>query len=167
MHVKRSVILNDRLGPAILFVLWMKGQVLHLLRVQLKVPGDSSDFTVLLTKKSLTFLLRLNEMSGGSERMLPVSLSFWSNLNSSEWCSWQEGWVGEKWVWTVFSGSLPFVTFVVLSVGQLFGRVVELSSQLSQGSHGSWRTGAFLLICWKNPTHHYINVEVWGIENME
>ena len=52
----------------------MKGQVLHLLRVQLKVPGDSSDFcSVLLTK---TFLLRLNEMSGGSEKILLVSLSF-------------------------------------------------------------------------------------------
>ena len=39
--MKRSVILNDRLGPSILFVFWTKGQVLHLLRVQLKVPGDS------------------------------------------------------------------------------------------------------------------------------
>ena len=54
----------------------MKGQVLHLLRVQLKVPGDSPDFSVLLTKKSLMFLLRLNEMSGGSENILLVSLSF-------------------------------------------------------------------------------------------
>ena len=40
------------------------------------VPGDSSDFNVLLTKKSLMFLLRLNEMSGGSEKILLVSLSF-------------------------------------------------------------------------------------------
>ena len=40
----------------------VKGQVLHLLRVQLKVPGDSSDFRVLVTKKSLMFLLRLNEI---------------------------------------------------------------------------------------------------------
>ena len=72
VHVKRSVILIDRLGPVTLSVLWMKGQVLHLLRVQLKVPGDSSDFcSVLLTK---TLLLRLNEMSGGSEKILLVSL---------------------------------------------------------------------------------------------
>ena len=49
---------------------------------------------------------------------------------------------------------------MVLSVCQLFERVVELSSQLSQGSHGSRRTGAFLLICWKSLNHHYINVEV-------
>ena len=57
----------------------MKGQglhLLHLLHVQLKVPGDSSDFSVLQTKKSLMFLLRLNEMSGGSEKILLVSLSF-------------------------------------------------------------------------------------------
>ena len=52
----------------------MKEQVLHLLRVHLKVPGDSCDFSVFLTKKSLTFLLRLNEMSGGSEKILPVSI---------------------------------------------------------------------------------------------
>ena len=44
----------------------MKGQVLHLLGVQLKVQGDSSDFSVLLTKKSLMILLRLNDMSGSS-----------------------------------------------------------------------------------------------------
>ena len=56
----------------------MNGQILHLLRVQLKVPGDSSDFSVLLTKKSLMFLLRhsLNEISGGSEKILLVSFSF-------------------------------------------------------------------------------------------
>ena len=76
MHVKQSVILIDHLGPVTFSVLWMKGQVLPLLRVHLKVPGDSSDFSVLLTKKSLTFLLRLKEMNGGSEKILPVSLSF-------------------------------------------------------------------------------------------
>ena len=40
------------------------------------VEGDSSDFSVLLTKKWLMFLLRLNETSGGSEKILLVSLSF-------------------------------------------------------------------------------------------
>ena len=34
------------------------------------------DASVHLTTKSLMFLLRLNEMSGGSEKMLLVSLSF-------------------------------------------------------------------------------------------
>ena len=57
----------NRLGPVTLSVLQMKGTVLHLLRVQLKVPDDSPDFSVLLTKKSLKFLLCLNEMSAGSE----------------------------------------------------------------------------------------------------
>ena len=52
----------------------MKGHVLHLWRVQLKVPGESSSFRVLLTKKSL--MLRLNEPSGGSDNILLVSLSF-------------------------------------------------------------------------------------------
>ena len=54
--MKWSVILIDRLGPVPLSVLWMKGQVLHLLRVKLNVPSDSSDFSVLLTKKSLMVL---------------------------------------------------------------------------------------------------------------
>ena len=53
----------------------MKGQVLHLLLLQLKMTGDSSDFSVHLAKKSLMFLLCLNEMNGGSEKILPV---FWS-----------------------------------------------------------------------------------------
>ena len=59
------------------------GQVLHLLRVLLKVPGDSYDFSVLLTKTSLMLLLRLNEMSGGSEKILLVSLSFSRNGNGN------------------------------------------------------------------------------------
>ena len=41
--------------------------------MQLKVPGDWSDFSVLLTKMSLMSLLCLNEMSGGSEKILLVS----------------------------------------------------------------------------------------------
>ena len=39
VHVKRSVILTDRLGPDILLVLTMKRQVLHRERAHLKVPG--------------------------------------------------------------------------------------------------------------------------------
>ena len=47
------------------------------MHVQLKVPGDSSDFSVLLTKKSLMFLLRFkNKMSGDSEKILLVLLLF-------------------------------------------------------------------------------------------
>ena len=40
MHVKWSVILADRLGPEILTMLEIKGQVLHLVRVHLKVQGN-------------------------------------------------------------------------------------------------------------------------------
>ena len=72
--MKRSVILTDLFGPD------MKRQVLHRERAHLKVPGCSLVLSALLTKKSLTFLSRLNEISGGCEKILPVSGSFWSNL---------------------------------------------------------------------------------------
>ena len=38
MHVKWSVTLTDRLGPEILAVLEIKGQVLHRVRLHVKVP---------------------------------------------------------------------------------------------------------------------------------
>ena len=57
MHVKWSVILADRLGPE----LEIKGQVLHRVRLHLKVPGWFSDLNVLLTTKLLMFLSRLNQ----------------------------------------------------------------------------------------------------------
>ena len=69
--MKRSVILTDRLGPDILLVLTMKRQVLHRERAHL---------SALQTKMLPTFLSRLNEISGGCEKILPVSGSFWSNL---------------------------------------------------------------------------------------
>ena len=74
------MILIDRLGPDILLALWMKGQVLHRARAHLKVPGWSLVWNELLTKKLPMFLSRLNEMSGGCEKIVPVSGSFWSNL---------------------------------------------------------------------------------------
>ena len=79
--MERSVILTDRLGPDILLVLTMKRQVLHRERAHLKVPGCSLVLTALLTKKLPTFFFSpLNEISGGCEKILPVSGSFWSNL---------------------------------------------------------------------------------------
>ena len=78
--MKRSVILTDRLGPDILLVLRMKGQVLHRESANLKVPGCSLVLSTLLTKKFPTFLSGLNEISGGREKILPVSGSCWSNL---------------------------------------------------------------------------------------
>ena len=58
----------------------MKGQVLHCARANLKVPGLSLVWNELLTKKLRTFLSRLNEMSGGCKKIVPVSGLFWSNL---------------------------------------------------------------------------------------
>jgi len=51
----------------------MKGQVLHRARAHLKVPGWSLVWNELLTKKLPMFLSRLNEMSGGCEKIVPVS----------------------------------------------------------------------------------------------
>ena len=51
----------------------MKGQVLHRARAHLKVPGWSLVWKELLTKKLPMFLSRLNEMSGGCEKIVPDS----------------------------------------------------------------------------------------------
>ena len=69
VHVKRSVIFTDSLGPDILSAFWTKGQVLHRERAHLKVPGFSIVLNVLLNRKLTTFLSRLNEISGGCEKM--------------------------------------------------------------------------------------------------
>ena len=55
VHVKRSVILTDRLGPDIFLVLTMKIRVLHRERAHLKVLGCSLVLSALLTKKLPTF----------------------------------------------------------------------------------------------------------------
>ena len=49
LYAKQSVTLVDPLGPEILTKLEIKGQVLHRLRLHLKVPGSLSDFSALLT----------------------------------------------------------------------------------------------------------------------
>ena len=46
-----------------------KGQVLHRVRLHVKVPGWLTDLIVLLTRKLPKFLSRLNEMSGGRKNM--------------------------------------------------------------------------------------------------
>ena len=80
MHVKWSVTLTDRLGPEILTLFEIKGQVLHRVRLHEKVPGWLSNSNALLTKKLPKFLSRLNEMSGGRENMCLVSGSLWRIL---------------------------------------------------------------------------------------
>ena len=73
MQVKWSVTLTDRLGPEILTLLEIKGQVLHRVRLHVKVPGWLLSLNALLTKKLPKFFSRLNEMSGGRENMCLVS----------------------------------------------------------------------------------------------
>ena len=46
---------------------------MHRERAHLKVPGFSIVLNVLLTRKLPTFLSRLNEISGGCEKIAPVS----------------------------------------------------------------------------------------------
>ena len=53
------------LGPEILTVLEIKGQVLHRVHLHVKVPGWLLNLNALLTRKLPKFLWRLNEMSGG------------------------------------------------------------------------------------------------------
>ena len=53
---------------------------MHRERAHLEVPGFSVVLNVLLTKKLPTFLSRLNEISGGFEKIAPVSGSFCSIL---------------------------------------------------------------------------------------
>ena len=50
MHVKCSVTLTDRLGPEIVTVLEIKGQVLHRVRLHVKVPGWLLNLNALVTK---------------------------------------------------------------------------------------------------------------------
>ena len=57
-----------------------EGQVLYRERVHLKVSDWSLVLNELLTKKLPMFMSRLNEISGGYEKIVPVSESFWSNL---------------------------------------------------------------------------------------
>ena len=74
--MKWSVTLMDRLGPEIFTVLEIKGQILHRVRLYVKVPGWLLNLNALLTKKLPEFLSRFNEMSGGRENMCLVSGSF-------------------------------------------------------------------------------------------
>ena len=72
--MKWSVTLTDRLGPEILTVLEIKAQVLHRVRLHVKVPGWLLSLNALLTKKLPKFLTRLNEMSGGRENMFSFGI---------------------------------------------------------------------------------------------
>ena len=75
-----------RFGPDNLSTLQIKGHVLHRARAHLKVPAWLLVWNALLTKKLPMFLSRLNEISGGCEKILPASGSFWSNLRQNSPC---------------------------------------------------------------------------------
>ena len=72
--MKWSVTLTDRLGPEILTVLEIKGQVLYRVLLHVKVPGWLLNLNALLTKKLPKFLSRLNEMIGGSENVFSFGI---------------------------------------------------------------------------------------------
>ena len=85
MEVKWSVTLMDRLGPDILTVLEIKGQVFHRVHLHVKVPGWMLNLNALLTEK---FLSRLSEMNGGRENMCLVSGSLWRVLEFLRMTFW-------------------------------------------------------------------------------
>ena len=95
VQVKWSVILMDRFGPDNFSALQIKGHVLHRARAHLKVPAWLLVWNAILTKKLPMFLSRLNEISGGCQKILPVSGSFWSNLKlfrMMDLTAWLWGW---------------------------------------------------------------------------
>ena len=81
VHVNWSVTLADRLDAEISTMLEIKGEVLHSVRLHLKVPIWLSDFNALLTRKLPMFLSRLNEISGGRGNICLVSGSLRRILN--------------------------------------------------------------------------------------
>ena len=87
--------LTDRLGPEILTVLEIKGQVLHRVPLHVKVPGWLLNLNALLSKELPKFLSGLNEMSGGRENMCLVSGSlrrilkfFRMTFLKARFCGW-------------------------------------------------------------------------------
>ena len=74
------MVLIDLLGPDTFSTLGTKEKVFHRERAYLKFPDWSLVLNELLTKKLPMLLSRLNEMSGGCGKIVPVSKSFWSNL---------------------------------------------------------------------------------------
>ena len=156
VQVKWSVILMDRFGPDNFSTLQIKGHLLHRARVHLKVPGLLLVWNALLTKRLPMFLSRLNEISGGCEKILPVSGSFWSNLKFFRMMD-LTAWL---WGWMEFYYYSPSETFVVLTVDQFVGRDDGLLEQQKQDSHVCRKNDTFPLILRKNQSPHYKGDEV-------
>ena len=120
----------DRFGPDNFSTLQIKGHVLHRARAHLKVPAWLLVWNALLTKKLPMFLSRLNEISGGCEKILPGSGSFWSNLKFFRMMD-LTAWL---WGWMEFDYCSPSETFVVLTADQFVGRDDGLLEQQKQDS---------------------------------
>ena len=129
---------------------------LHRARAHLKVPAWLLVWNALLTKKLPMFLSRLNEISGGCEKILPVSGSFWSNLKFFRMMD-LTAWL---WGWMEFGYYSPSETFVVLTADQFVGRDDGLLEQQKQDTHVCRRNGTFPLILRKNQSPHYKGDEV-------
>ena len=148
----------DLLGPDIFCTLWTKEQVLHRERAHLKVPDWSLVWSELLTKRLPMFLSRLNEISGGYEKIVPVSESFWSNLKflrMIDLTAWLWGWnVRVNGMRSVFSFS-AVCSADCRSI--LLGTVV---ARLNDNSHVYQKPGTLPQIFRKNQSRHYKNDEV-------
>ena len=107
------------------------------------------------------FLSRLNEISGGCEKIVSVSESFWGNwkvirmIDSTAWL-W-----GEMWEWMECDQHFPSEPFVVLNVDQFVGHGGGPLERQKQDSHVYRKTSTLPLIFQKNQSRHYINDEVW------
>ena len=77
-------------------MLEIKGQVLHRVRLHVKVPGWLLKLNALLTKKLPKFLSRLNEMSGDRENMCLVSGSLRRILKFLRMTFFIQGFVGGR-----------------------------------------------------------------------
>ena len=73
LQSKWSLTWYDPLGPRMCVLELMNGHVLQTLREQLKVPGSRLEGSELLTSEFLRFRSRLNETSGGLEKIGAVS----------------------------------------------------------------------------------------------
>ena len=162
VQVKWSVILMDRFGPDNFSTLQIKGHVLHRARAHLKVPGWLLVWNALLTKNLPMFLSRLNEISGGCEKILPVSGSFWSNLKffrMMDFTAWLCGWnVRMNGIlllfsfWDVCSADCQSICWARYDDGLL--------EQQKQDSHVCRRNSPFPLMLRKNQSPHYKGDEV-------
>ena len=123
--MKWSVTLTDRLGPEILTVLEIKGQVLHRVRLHVKVPGLLLNLNALLTKKLPKFLSHVALMSV-TEMVFLVAMMY-----SRHWTEMK-----------TFSGmkKLPYSLRPQASRGKKSGSVVILFNYEGNGSPRPWRT---------------------------